>query len=694
MTNRHLRAAVLLIGCGFAPIRAEAEPALRVPPVRIEVERSTRPGDRIAADVTVLTRADLDANPGQTLDDVLRRLPGFRLFRRTSSQVAHPTAQGASLRVAGPSGASRALVVVDGVPLNDAFGGWVYWSKLPLESIERIEVLRGSGAPGWGDGALGGVIDIRTRAPADAGVAARAEAGNRSRKRAEFWTGGTRGAAGAALSGRYFDSNGYTPVASGQRGAIDSRAEAEQMALRGRVDYAWTPRARGRVDAQLFREDRTNGTELTDNRTRSGALRGGGEFDLGDCGQLELNVFGERQQFESLFSSQAADRSSESPALDQFDVPSGRLGTRIRWSHTVGAHQLAAGVNTEWRFGATREDFRNLGAGFTRRRKAGGDQLLSGFYAEDVFSPAAGWQLALGGRVDFWRSFDGFRRERDFQTGAQVRDQNFRSRERVLASPRVAVSREWGDHMAVRATFHQGFRVPTLNELYRPFRVRNDITEANPDLDPERLLGGELAWLYADDRGSARITAFWNELEDAIANVTLGEGVGAAIAPCGFVPNGGTCRQRMNLGKTRNRGVEFEFELHPFSHWTVWGSYVFNDAEILRASPGSLEGNSILQTPRHAFALEVQYANPRWFTLTVALRHVGAQFEDDRNTLRLDDYPVVDAVLSRELLPGLEAYLAGENLFDRGYAVGKTADGLETVGTPAGVLVGVRLRLP
>src|ERR671929_131193 len=100
-----------------------------------------------------------------TLDDALRQVPGFTLFRRTGSRVANPTSQGVSLRGVGASGASRALVLADGIPLNDPFGGWVYWGRVPRASVERIEVLRGGASSLYGSSALGGVVNLITRRP-------------------------------------------------------------------------------------------------------------------------------------------------------------------------------------------------------------------------------------------------------------------------------------------------------------------------------------------------------------------------------------------------------------------------------------------------------------------------------------------------------------------------------------------------
>jgi outer membrane cobalamin receptor len=136
-----------------------------LPPVVVSAGRVEQRLADVPTHATVLTREDIERSAAQTVDDLLREIPGFSLFRRSSSVVANPTTQGVSLRGIGPSGVSRTLVLLDGVPVNDPFGGWVYWSKVPLESIERIEVVRGGGSALYGNYALGGVINIVTRKP-------------------------------------------------------------------------------------------------------------------------------------------------------------------------------------------------------------------------------------------------------------------------------------------------------------------------------------------------------------------------------------------------------------------------------------------------------------------------------------------------------------------------------------------------
>ena len=121
----------------------------------------------VPASINVVTNEQIEQSPAVVADDVLRQVPTFSLFRRTSSLAANPTAQGVSLRGIGPSGVSRTLVLLDDIPFNDPFGGWVYWTRVPMMNAERIEIIDGATSSLYGNYAMGGVINIVTQ-PADA----------------------------------------------------------------------------------------------------------------------------------------------------------------------------------------------------------------------------------------------------------------------------------------------------------------------------------------------------------------------------------------------------------------------------------------------------------------------------------------------------------------------------------------------
>ncbi len=131
--------------------------------VTVTAERRTERVSDTVASVSIVSGDDLRAAAALTLDDALRQVPGFSLFRRSGSRTANPTAQGVSLRGVGPSGASRAAVLSDGIPLNDPFGGWVYWGRTPRLAIDRVEVVRGGASSLYGTDALGGVINLIPR---------------------------------------------------------------------------------------------------------------------------------------------------------------------------------------------------------------------------------------------------------------------------------------------------------------------------------------------------------------------------------------------------------------------------------------------------------------------------------------------------------------------------------------------------
>jgi outer membrane receptor protein involved in Fe transport len=177
-----------------------------------------------------------------------------------------------------------------------------------------------------------------------------------------------------------------------------------------------------------------------------------------------------------------------------------------------------------------------------------------------------------------------------------------------------------------------------------------------------------------------------------IAEVTIGAGPGN-IPPCGDVPAGGVCKQRQNLDRTRVGGVEVDLEYRPSPEWAVSGSYFFNDNEVLSApNQPQLEGKRGAQVPRHQFTVSLSYINPSLLNVSVQGRYVGDQFEDDLNTLKLGDFFVVDLMLSRQIKTGWEVFLRAENLFDRTYEVGKSADGIVSIGAPILVHGGVRAR--
>ena len=652
-------------------------------PVVVTVTRIEQKAGEAPASVTVLTRDDIRLSASQTVDDLLRQVPGFSLFRRSSSLVTHPTTQGLSLRGIGPSGTSRALVLVDGVPVNDAFGGWVYWDRIPLQSIEQIEVVRGGGSSAWGNYALGGVVHILTRRPTERAVFFDGSYGTRDTMNFDLLLHEVQGPFRLSLEGSYFDTEGYSVVKESRRGSIDIEAESRHATFNGRAELVASPEASLFVSGTYFDEERGNGTPLQFNKTRSGAGAVGGRLGTQDTGEWRLSIFADNQNFRSTFSTQALNRNSETLALDQ-QVPTVSAGGWLQWSRRFGAHLVAAGGDVRWVQGETDEKVYNAGV-FARHRVAGGEQLIGGLFLQDVYTPHPALELVGGIRGDYWRNFNGTRRDTPPAAGVPAQE-TFDDIERIIASPRAAALFHATPTTDLRASAYQGFRVPTLNELYRVFRVRNDVTVANASLRPERLTGGELGVQQRWGPLEGRLTGYWNDVQDLVANVTLT----SRLPDC---PVGTTCRQRQNLDLARVRGFETELALRLAREWRLLASYLFADARVVDASqqPG-LEGKRLAQVPEHSATAGVRFTHPDWLNATLTARYVGDQYEDDLNTLPLGSYVVVDLFLSRAFGKSTEVYVAVENLLDRIFTTGRTSEGVISTGEPRTARAGVRLR--
>ena len=673
MTRRRLPA--LLVGLLAVSPAAAQQPDEPTPlePVVVTVTRIEQKAGEAPASVTVLTRDDIRLSPSQTLDDLLRQVPGFSLFRRSSSLVTHPTTQGLSLRGIGPSGTSRALVLVDGVPVNDAFGGWVYWDRIPLQSIEQIEVVRGGGSSVWGNYALGGVVHVLTRRPTERALFFDGSYGTRDTMNFDLLLHEVQGPFRLSLEGSYFDTEGYMVVKESRRGSIDIEAESRHATFNGRAELVVSPEASLFVSGTYFDEERRNGTPLQFNTTRSGAGAVGGRLGTLDTGEWRLSIFADNQSFRSTFSTQALNRNSETLALDQ-QVPTVSAGGWLQWSRRLGAHLVAAGGDVRWVQGETDEKVYNAGV-FARHRVAGGEQLVGGLFLQDVYTPHPALELVGGIRGDYWLNFNGTRRDTPPAAGVPAR-QTFDDIERIIASPRAAALFHATPTTDLRASAYQGFRVPTLNEQYRVFRVRNDVTVANPSLRPERLTGGELGVQQRWGLFEGRVTGYWNDVKDLVANVTL-------TSPLPDCPAGTTCRQRQNLDLARIRGFETELELRLARHWRLFASYLFADARVVDAprQPG-LEGKRLAQVPENGATAGVRFTHPAWLNATLTARYVGDQYEDDLNTLPLGSYITVDLFLSHAFGKRAEVYIAVENLLDRIYTTGRTSEGVISIGEP------------
>lgn len=682
--------AAFLLGACPTPVTAQVAASEHIV---ISADRLPDAESSAPFSVEVINAEELTRSPQLRLDDLLRaQVPGFSLFRRSSSRVANPTSQGVTLRNFGPNGAGRTLVLLDGIPINDPFAGYVLWNQVPPESAGNVLVNPGGGAGLFGNAAIGGTIFLTSRQPEEHSATTRGEAGTQDTYALSVGAGAVEGPLALSIFAERFSTGGYPILQDDQRGSVDNAASSDAVVIHAAANVKVASATSLRIQVRGFEEHRGNGTIYTQNASSGSDLNAAITTKFADEeAELRLAGYFQRRSFSSTFSSVNARRDVETPALNQFDVPAHAAGGSAVLAFRPGEeHRLTVGADYRWVEGETNELFRWTGSEFSRARRAGGQQEFLGLFAEDTWLLSSKTTVVGGLRLDQWQLFGGFREERDRATGDVILSSRFADRDGYALNGRLGARTDLAERLILRAAGYTGFRVPTLNELYRPFRVGNDVTEANAALEPERLLGGEAALEWQLSR-VLRLTgtAFVNRLADAVGNVTIGVGPGT-FEPGGFIPAGGVLRQRQNIDVVLAPGFDLGFEWYVAPTVLLKATYLFTQPTIVEAADPELEGNLLAQTPQHSVTAALEWKpTPKW-TATAQARYQDRQFEDDQNSRELAPYTTVDAALFYEFSTRYSGGLQVENLFDTEVETGKSASGLVSIGAPR--FISVRLR--
>jgi outer membrane receptor protein involved in Fe transport len=647
--------------------------------VNVTANRSEAILGETAESVNLLSREEVNVTAATTVDDMLRQVPGFTLFRRSGSRTANPTTQGVSLRGTGASGASRALVLEDGIPLNDPFGGWVYWGHVPRESIGSVEILRGGASSLYGSDALGGVISVVELAPRRNLFSSEFSGGNESTGEFSGIDSWQLGRWNLLSSGEVFHTGGFILIPENQQGTVDTAINSEHETGRFEVRRGF-----GQNDLftniSFYNENRNNGTPVQVNDTQWWQL-GSGVNVQGRAGALQVRGFGSGQSYNQTFSSVAANRNSEA-LVDAQHVPAQQAGGSLVWTDRLWArNSLVAGADARHVRGFSNEfnvssTAPNAGA-ITSAVSAGGHQLSSGVFVQDSIQLVRRILFTAGGRYSNWNNYDARTRTASFSSTVKPSLTNFTDDSEHAFSPRAALLVSASDHVVLTASAYRSFRAPTLNELYRTFRLGNTVTQANSLLRAERLSGAEAGANLFWKRVRFHTAYFWAQISDPVATVTLSS-----------TPKLIT-RQRQNFGRTLSQGVEADAEWHS-SRFEVRAGYQFVDATV-QSFPANrlLQGLELPQVAPHQFSFQTLYRAPHRWTFAVQGRASNRQFDDDLNQFPLDAYFQMDAYAAKRVTSRIEAFTAIENIFNSRAVVARTPN--VNLGSPILARAGIKL---
>lgn len=619
--------------------------------------------------VRELERDQIVSSGSGRIEDVLASIAGFQQFRRSDSRSSNPSAQGVTLRALGGNATSRALVLLDGVPMADPFFGYIPFSAIAPERLESIRVTRGGGSGPFGSGALAGTIELVSADAATLGpVNGSALINDRQETELSASVAPRLGAGFAVLNGRWDRGRGFFTAPPDQRVPASAPAGFD----------SWSVQARGVAPLATDVEVQARALIFDDRRT----LRFAGA-DSSSAGQdASIRIVGRGDwQFDALayvqarnFSNVVISSTRFVRVLDQRNTPSTGMGGKLELRPPVGGdHVLRLGVDFRRSEGELQEEAYSAFTGMlTESRRAGGHNDDLGLFVEDDWrlGPLV---LSAGLRADRTVIADGFYVARA-PNGSVIERIDATTRRDWTLTYRLGGAYSASERLRIRGAAYRGLRLPTLNELYRPFVVFPVVTQANAALENEVLEGIEAGVDASPLPGlDLSLTAFVNRVENAIANITIG-------------PN---LRQRRNLPALEAKGVELGAALSrgPVS---LDATLAYTDARIAgEGASAALDGNRPPQTPALSASATVAWHPRDNVRFAATLRHVGAQFESDVETDRLPPATTLDAYVQLPLKGELSLVARGENLFDE-RIVTRNSGGAIDLGVPRTVWAGIR----
>ncbi|UAJ08980.1 TonB-dependent receptor [Glacieibacterium megasporae] len=662
-----------------APVAAE-EAALSTFDIVVTATRSQVLLADVPASVSIVTSDQIEGTPARTIDDVLRRIPSVDL-PIASTNEQHPTNTIVSMR--GLSGI-RSLVLLDGMPLNDAFFGYVQWSEVPLETIDRVEVVRGGGATLWGNYAMGGVINILTKPIDKTELEAEAVGGSRGTYRSDGHAAYAGSGFGIGIDAGINHSDGYVEQVESARGAITvpTSFTAHTLAASGNVDLTINLSARARVS--YYENDQNFLTHLNTNEQRNWRYTGTLSWQPADMGLVDLTVFHINERFvtNNTGTPDGAGPNDAEYIQNSHHTHANDWGASLIWTKifTGWLRSLSAGADYHGVRGSDDAGIFDAAGVRIRTDSGSGDQrFLGGFVQADV-RPFDRLQLLFSLRYQDFYSYHGVDDTPGGLSG------NLGGRHDSDVDPRLSIRYELPGGFALRGAAYRAFRAPTLDNLYRGASVPGYILYSNAALKPETLEGAEAGFDFNYGPIRFQTTAYISRISDFITYRYLDP----ATLPAGF----GIGARLINAGTARSRGVEAELTWRPAPAIEATLAYTYADSVVTRNTedPASI-GVQQPGIPKHRISVGVDWTGPYGIKVSPRVRYVSRTNGDPDAIYRTDAHFVADLTASVPLRRGLEGFVQVENLFDRRY-IG-TNDGFTAAlyGKPLTAAGGFRLKL-
>lgn len=624
-----------------------------------------------AYDITKIPRAALIDSPSGLLEDALENVAGLQEFRRSDSRSANPTAQGVTLRSLGGNAAARTLVLLDGVPMVDPFFGSVPFSAMAPGRLGSVNVMRGGGMGAFGAGAVAGTINMDSADARTLGLfSGQALVDNRAESALSATVAPQLGEGFAEISGDWNTGQGFWTTPTAQQVPASARAAYNDWSVSARGVAPLTPdiELQGRIMA--FDDKRTlrfaGANSINSGQDASVRLVGRGAW------QFDALAYVQARDFSNIVDA-ASSNARPLISLNQRSTPATGIGGKIELRPPVGSAQvLRIGVDERRADGQLYEEAFVVPSGAAKEfHHDGGTNDDFGAFAEDDIKLGR-LTLTAGAREDHWAIDNGFIVTTK-PNGAVTTNAHYADREGWSASGRGGAVWAPVALLSLRASAYTGFRAPTLNELYRTYTVSPVTYDANPNLIAEQLKGYE-GGVDVTPLAGVRLsgTAFYNRVEHAIANVTIGTNLD----------------MRQNVNAIRARGLEFDASA-THGAFSLNASLALTDA-VVEAPGATINGLRPAQTPKNAWNVSATWAPHQGWKLGANVRHVGAQYEDDLNSYVLPAATTLGAFAQVPIKGRVSLILRAENITNETVETRNLAGSID-LGTPRTLWAGIRI---
>ena len=688
--------------------------------VTVSATRSGTPLDEIPLNTTILTKEALEVSPDQTIDQVLKNVPGV-ILNDTPYYQKDPTGQSINVRGLGNA---RTLVLIDGLPANDAFYGTVQWNLVPMSAIDSVEFIRGGVSSLWGNYGMGGVINIKTKTPVNSQQDASASIG-------AFGTYNLAASkdiiASDALqlrvSADYFNTNGYqnistlAPAAANsiKNGQGDAASHNSNVRLQGYFKPTQDSNGFFRVGYHTM-SDLSSGYSFATNLMQETDVAVGATTRLADRAKVDVNFFYENTNFNKQNGSTTTGKSNGisagTPYINAtYKDPYSTVGASAQYTKELTGmiDQYLVGVDARNVAGSNLTNNLNNNGTVAAVNYGQGSQTFLGLMGQlKSKTTSIPLETTLAARVDQWSSQTPTSYNAGIN-GANPQYQNIPNQSKTQLSPTLGFLYKATSNWDLRTAAYQAFHAPGLNNTLRSYGSSSGYSFANPNLSPETMTGYELGTDYRWKGGFAQLTAFNNYIQNAVATYSLSSksasDVALAKSLCGATGNPltgsgnvGICNSTNISYYTNNQnllsqGLEFQFHHDINSKWATDANYAFTSTKLTMSATSDPTGKQVGGVPQNILGGGLTYYPIPRASLTATVRYVGSSWLNTANTLPVASYAVVGLRANYEFDKNTTIYASAVNLLNRQYNTFGTGGSNTSyvVGSPQAISIGARI---